>query len=436
MHTLIRRVDNTGGIFLLVEPVPGSSRPIASPPTTGGLPRRCLSPPFPRQPGACRMRRTSLPRIMLWCVTGWALPCAGFPMAALAQSTVTPEAHLRTGYYGTWGEQRDGSFADERTLQGRLRIGATWTPHTSWSVRSQVAARFSSEQDRWRLRGPGYEPGAGGFAAGDIGMDLFRIRYAPSEVWRVDAGRLRLGFGLPDMMGRGLQRNDGTNISVQWVDGVHVRRSLSDGIAAHVAAFHTPATPTTAFRSPLDFGGGGSRVGWFGVLETSTAWGPVVHRALQVSVLPAARPLDGGDTGAYVAVSAQAMTSTPVGPKASLAFAAEVGWVPTGPSPAALGLPPSATVRPLSVQTSASLRDVNGAHTFSAQLALTSPAWLISSDFRPNSALAEVRYYWRFHPNSRFDVRLRRRQDHHLPADAVQRRVDYDTYVRLNFYLP
>ena len=364
---------------------------------------------------------------------GWTVGLVG---PAAAQATVEPETHLRAGYYGTWGEQRDGSFADERALEGRLRVGGMWAPNARWAICSEIATRFSSAQDRFRLRGPGYTPGAGGFAAGDTGVDLFRVRYAPAEQWRVDVGRLRLGFGLPDMMGRGLQRNDGTNISVQWTDGAHVRHAFSNETAAHLAAFYAPETPTTAFRAPLDFSERSSRVGWFGALESSAAWGPLVHRGLQVSVLPSARPSANGDNGAYVAISAQGMTSTPVGPEASLAFAAEVGWVPTRPANDVLGLPASATVEPFAAQASANLRDIGGAHTVAVQGALLSPAWLISTDFRPNSATAEVRYYWRFHENARFDVRLRVRPDRYPPADAAQRRVDYDTYVRLNIYLP
>ena len=358
---------------------------------------------------------------------------------ARAQAVFTPTSHLRAGYYGTWGDARDGSLIDDHSLSGRLRVGATWQPTSSALIRGSVSSRFASTQDRWHLRGLGYHPGSGGYAAGDIGVDLLHARWTPSPQWRVDAGRLRLGFGLPDMMGRGLHRNDGTNISVQWTDGVHVRHQLTETSTAHIAAFHTPNPPTTAFRSPLSFTDSGSRVGLFGVLQSTQVMGPLTHQAVQVSVLPSAIPTNSGDTGdtnTYVAVSVQGAAETSVGAEARFVAATEVGWVPTPLSNDVLGLEKGISPDPVALQASINLLDVRGAHSFALQGGLFTPHWLISTDFRPNEWMSEARYYWRFHENFRFDVRFRLRQERWQQVDAVQRRTQYDTYVRLNVYLP
>lgn len=385
------------------------------------------------QPASARLNPSRL--VFFAALIGAMLASSG-AQTVWAQSDWSVTSHLRTGYYGTWGEARDGSQIDDHSLSGRLRVRPSWQPVSWGSVHASGAIRFASTQPGWTVRGLGYYPGSGGYAPGDIGIDGLFARWQPNKQWQVDAGRLRLGLGLPDMMGRGLHRNDGSNIAVQWTDGVHVQHRFTSHETAHVAAFHTPSPPTTAFRSPLRFTASGSNIGWFGLVESSRPVGPLVHHGLHVSVLPAAAPTGPDREKTYVAVSLHSMAERSIGEEARLAVAAEVGWVPTPLSNEVLGLDPNASLDPIGLQASLNLLDIGGAHSFAVQGGLNSPHWLISTDFRPNEWMTEARYYWRFHENFRFDVRLRLRQERWQQVDAVQRRTQYDTYIRLNIYLP
>lgn len=61
------------------------------------------------------------------------------------------------------------------------------------------------------------------------------------------------------------------------------------------------------------------------------------------------------------------------------------------------------------------------------------PGWLISSSFRANDLLLEIRYRWRIDDSLTLEARLRRREERYLPADVSRPRIDDDAYLRFTF---
>ena len=68
---------------------------------------------------------------------------------------------------------------------------------------------------------------------------------------------------------------------------------------------------------------------------------------------------------------------------------------------------------------------------FPEPLPAAGAGWLLSTDYRNNDRLTELRYQRRFNPSLSLEARVRLRQELEVPAGA-RRRQDRDLYVRLS----
>ena len=84
----------------------------------------------------------------------------------------------------------------------------------------------------------------------------------------------------------------------------------------------------------------------------------------------------------------------------------------------------------LSCQASLDFMDLLPDHDLGIVYGRVADGWLISSDFRPNDTLAEVRWVRRPTPAWQFDARFRRREKMDLPDGAAGARRDGDLYRR------
>jgi hypothetical protein len=377
-------------------------------------------------------------RLLCWVPLALVIAAPAFAQTA-PHPLWQPEVRVRVGYYGSWGDQRDGSFTELHTGQGRVLAGLAWRPSRTLHAQGRLATRFSTEQARWHLRLPDYQPGPEGLAAGDVGLDQLFVSWRPVAAWDLRAGRMQLQFGLPDVTNKSLQRKDGSNLNITWVDGIHARADVPGVGRGHLALIYTsPVGVATAFRRPLQFDRESGRLGVFAVLEGRRPVGPVVHRSLQATVLPRALPDVAGDRGLYAAISAQGAVAVPVAGSgllegARIMVATEAGWTPTPPERAPLRLPGEGRAGGAAGVLGLSLMGFGGgAHDVGVVASAAEAGWLLSPDFRPNNREVEARYYWRFAPQQRFDVRLRRRQDLVVPTNALRGRDEWDVYVRYN----
>ncbi|CAN5516919.1 hypothetical protein BH23BAC4_BH23BAC4_16290 [soil metagenome] len=349
-----------------------------------------------------------------------------------------PDVRVRLGYFAVWGDQRDGSFRQDHLGQGRVQAGLTWRAAPAVRLQARLATRFSTTQEAFRFRTPDYQPGPEGLAPGDIALDQLFATWQPAASSELRAGRMQLAFPLPDVLSKSLQRNDGPNVDDHWVDALHARTDLPGVGRAHLALIHTSrAGVATAFRPPLTFDGESSRAALFAVLEGRAPVGLLVHRAIHLTVLPRALPDADGTRSAYLAASMQGAVALPLSEGffdgSRVMVAGEVGWTPTTPTNSRLRLPGTGHAGGAAGQLSVNLLSLaDGAHDLGLYAGIAEPGWLLSPDIRPNNFESEARYYWRFARNQRLDLRIRRRSDLVAPEGSVQRRTEWDSFLRYN----
>src|SRR5690606_38612806 len=159
------------------------------------------------------------------------------------------------------------------------------------------------------------------------------------------------------------------------------------------------------------------------VAESKTAIGPLVQRVVTLNWLPSAlHPYGVADprTEDYLAVTAKATAQWPVGEGGTkLRLGGELGYAPDTPRREAVNSG-AGSADALSWQTSLNFMDILPEHDLGIVYGRVADGWLISSDFRPNDTLAEVRWVWRATADWPFDARYRRREEIDLPATAAR----------------
>ncbi|HEU4773674.1 MAG TPA: hypothetical protein VFS82_04040 [Lysobacter sp.] len=359
--------------------------------------------------------------------------------AALAQDADSAwkfSGDLRGGYFASERTARDGSQSDDDAFNARLRVALQRGFAGNWTFRTRAAGRFSSEQDGTDIYLRGYAPTNVGTEFGNVTLDEAYLGYsAPGDGMRVRIGRFQTGFAVPGVASKGLDRNDSPNIDVNWTDGVHLDLPVANDWRGHVIAQyrHRRGSGGVA-RSPLDFSDSDSRASLFLGLENNQRLGPVDHRMLSLTWMPSSLA-DQGTANAsredYLAIDARVAGTWPIRDDGlRLVAGAEVGYALNTPASAVLGTGQRGDSDGLAWQLQASLYDIAPGHHLGVAYGRAGAGWLISPDFRPNDALAEIRYQWRVNPKLSFEARIRERKEIEIPASARRARVDDDFYLR------
>lgn len=345
--------------------------------------------------------------------------------ALAAPDAVAFGGDLRTGVLGSESRQRDGSRSRDDELRARARAFVQWESTDGWRARARVAGVLSSGQDglQWRLDRAA--PTSSGLAAGQATLDEAWVQRSVGA-WQVRAGRFQSGFNLLGVAGKSLDRNNSSNMSVQWTDGLHVQRRGEGGWRLHaILERNEAAGPSSTRRAPLDLGPSGARHSLFLGLEADRARGPLVQRMLSVSWLPEALPGDGAVSQRrdYLAVTARTALAWPVGGEgARWLFGGELGHAPNAPA--------GASGR--AWQASITLDQFSPGHAVGLVAGEADAGWLLSTDYRPADRLLELRYQWRLSRAWSIEARLRQRRETAAPASATRRREDTDAYLRLS----
>ena len=77
--------------------------------------------------------------------------------------------------------------------------------------------------------------------------------------------------------------------------------------------------------------------------------------------------------------------------------------------------------------------DFAPAHSIGVNYGRTGAGWLLSPQYRPNEELIEIRHMWRPERFPLLESRIRRRQELDQLVDTIQRRTQYDFFVRLTW---
>lgn len=329
---------------------------------------------------------------------------------------------------GVWDQRsnRDDSRDEFTAARARLRAFGEWTISDSLSFRARIAGRYGSDQDGSDAYFTAAAPTRNGAALGDATVDEFFLRLAPSGApWSLRFGRLQTVFALQTLQGKSLDRNDGPNTDIHWTDGLHWQYQLAPKLIAHAILQHLPeGGPGSTHRAPLDFSSNDSRWGGYFAIESRNAAGPIIQRAIGLTVYPDSLAVDGLASprrADYRALTARATAAWPLGESGMrLLLGGEIGRAERR----------VADRSPTAWQTEIDIEGPDRRHSSGIVLGSAGGSWLTSSDFRENDRVFEWRYLWNVRADFRLDARWRWRREIESPASALQPRVDRDVYVR------
>src|SRR5690606_31003771 len=173
--------------------------------------------------------------------------------------------------------------------------------------------------------------------------------------------------------------------------------------------------------------------GMLAVVESKTPVGPIVQRVLTLNWLPSAlHPHGITDPGTedYLALTAKATAQWPLGSGGTqLRLGGELGYAADTPRREAVGSG-TGSADGLSWQASFNLMDILPEHDLGIVYGRVADGWLLSSDFRPNDELLELRWVWQVSPAWQLDARVRRREEIDIPDGTALPRRDDDLYLR------
>ena len=347
----------------------------------------------------------------------------------------TTSGDIRFGYVASETTARSGAGSDADSLRARIRLRLRGELGGGWHFSGRAAARLDSEQDGGEFWMRSYAPGPAGLEDGQGTIDEAYLEYRPAEApWRLRVGRFQAAWGLDDVMKKSLDQNDSTNFDITWTDGAWLQWRPNDDWTTHFILRHNDRRgPTGTLRRPLGFSDGDSRLGVLAVAESKTAIGPLIQRAVTLNWLPSAlHPYGVADprTEDYLAVTAKATAQWPLGEGGTkLRLGGELGYAPDTPRRETMNSG-TGSADSLSWQASLNLMDILPRHDLGIVYGRVADGWLISSDFRPNDELVEVRWVWQASPDWQIDARLRRREEIDLPAGTSRARRDDDLYLR------
>lgn len=349
---------------------------------------------------------------------------------------VTFSGDIRAGWLSSETRNRVGATSDADSLRARARVRAAYGTG-DWQFAARFAAVLDSRQDDAGFWFQPYAPTPTGLRQGDATLDELYAEYGFRDAWSLRAGRFQTRFELAGVAPKSLDRNDSPNFDVTWTDGLWLRRSGPAWTAHFVAQHNDREGPTNVQRRPLWFGDGGTRATLFAALEAAEPLGPVVQRVVAVTWAPnALRPLGVAHPARenYLALTIRGAAVWPVG-AAGMRFrvGAEAGYAPNTPRRTVMGSGTDGDAGGLAWQASVNLVDFAPNHSIGLVGGRVDDGWLISSDFRPNESLLELRWAWRVHPSWTVHARIRHREELAVPFAPLRPRRTDDTYLRATF---
>jgi hypothetical protein len=334
---------------------------------------------------------------------------------------------------------RDGSIVEAQDLGVRYRLNARLRPSSTVRLGARLSGRCYTEECDFELYLDPALPTPSGLAGGQHTVDQFYVHWFRRGRFDLAFGRLQTRFVLRGgVFARTLDRSDSHNTNITWTDGAHITYHGRRGWVSHLILQYNSRDGSGGIRrEPLDFDDSGAKVTTFLGFESTDSWGPIVQRSFDISYLPSSLLKDGRPGGRredYLGVVARLAFRVPQrqeGPRLRTGF--EIGFAPETPTGIAVGLRQRDDVGGLAWNVVASLMEFVPRHSIGFNYGRTQAGWLLSPQFRPNDQLAELRYQWRPRRLPLIEARVRWREELETQSEAIQRRDDFDYFVRLTW---
>lgn len=348
------------------------------------------------------------------------------------------DGDLRSGYFNTDVDNRDGSSDSSDSTSLRLRLGANYSFSDRWRVRARLAATCTDSDCS-----PAFDSGTTPSAGANIedGDAVFDEAYLGFKGQSLDAaaGRLQTrSLARGGVFATALTRLTSPNMAVNWTDGAMLRyRSATGWTSKLIAQYNDDSGSSTLARPPLDFDDDDSRWSAFYSLETTERWGPFTQRGLDVTWMPGALLESGTPAESpedYWALVGRLATEFELGSGLPLLMVAgQVGYAPETPEEQTLGIGGTDSSDGWAWHLDASLMNLWPGHSLGVSYGVTDPGWLLSASFRPNEDTFTVRYHWRPAPGVQLEVQSRWREERDEQIGARRAQDTFDYRVRLTW---
>ena len=348
------------------------------------------------------------------------------------------DGDLRSGYFNTQVDDRDGSSDDSDEVSLRLRLGGNYSLSDRWRLRARLAATCT-DSDCSPSFDTGSTPAAGSTI--DDGYVVFDETYLgfQGEQFDFTAGRQQTrSLSRGGVFATALTRLTSPNMSVNWTDGALMRyRGISGWISKFIAQYNDEDGSSTLARAPLDFEDDDSRWSAFYSLESTRRWGPITQRGVDVTWMPSALLVDGyaeGQVEDYWAVVGRLAAEFELAAWAPLLLVAgQAGYAPETPTEQALGIGGGGSSDGWAWHLDASLMNLRPGHSLGISYGVVDPGWLLSVSFRPNEETLVLRYHWRPAPGVQLELQSRWREERDEQLSARRARDTFDYRLRLTW---
>ncbi len=348
-------------------------------------------------------------------------------------------ADARVGYFQTDFEESGTSRQSEDfvAIRWRLRTELDFAQHLR--IVGRVAGLCSDNECSPNLVLEDSIPTTNGMTDGDITIDEAYVHWFRLDRFDLALGRLQTKFVTRGgVFAKSLDRNDSSNINVNWTDGLHATFKGKSGWVPHLILQHnSPDGPTNVRRGPLDFDDSGARVSYFFAMASRKRTRMFLQRGLDVSYLPKSLLKDGllsGRREDYYGIVIRTANRWPERNEGiRLRTAIEVGYAPETQTKAAAGLVGDGDADGLAWNVVVSLMDFKPNHSIGLNYGEVGAGWLLSPQFRQNETLIEFRYQWRKSRQLALDFRIRQRKDLEQLALNVSKNQEVDFFLRLTW---
>ncbi len=334
---------------------------------------------------------------------------------------------LRTGYYGSYDYINQNNIHEARA---RLRVGAGYRFSPNLSFQTRLAGRYSTEQEKFRFWLNTHLPTRTGLRFGETTIDIFELRWQPSETLSLQIGRFQSGYSLRTTLAKGLHRYDNPNVLVSWTDGVLAKwQAFHSWNVEYTAEYNSPDGPGSVHRAPLTYSEPASRVSHtlvFTDTERSGAWD---QREIGMHIVPSSLPTDDGFDHYTIFTSRVIYNIRQLDWRdAGYFLGFEAGYAPLAPAAPELHSRENA----FAGQAVLFVKGFNQHTNFGILYGYTDPGWLLSPSFRPNSHSYEARYQRIISSALSVEIRYRLRTDPFVP-EGMEGRRDGDVYARFTY---
>ena len=354
-----------------------------------------------------------------------------------AQSNTELSGAIRSVFTHVETRNRDGSYNTVNALNARLHLRLDHTLRTDLTFSARLAGRYATNQDAFSFPLRGYTGGSGSYDAGETTLDMFQLQWQASPALRITAGRFQGRFPLAGFIPKGMDRYYAANLSISHTDGIWARWNASPTWRIDAIFHHNHEDGSShAARNPMRFTEPASRIGGYLNLAHRNTSGLWVQREIGVSIYPQSFQRD-GNWQTLTVLTGRAMMRLPFEASTGEYWAGgELGFIPEAPTPASAGVPvssPFSETASMAWQVSAYANNLYDRHTIGILYGQTEPNWVISSSFRPNNTMSEVRYRFTFSSNLNFEMRYRLRTDLYRRSNAPLTQRDTDFYARFTY---